>query len=200
MTDPNLERLRDDLQTIREAAGLEFPYQPAHVRTAVVFALSGLVCAVWAWFAHDLPVPFRVLGFASLLFAPVIIYAHVKRIPTPRDPRRVRAETGLSIPYLAVCVGGIVLMLWLVRGHALPPRIALVVLCAMQAVYWCTSASNDRLMRSAWTAGMGIVLLPLLWLWTPLPLDVLVGLFLAAGSLGRAAVWRHELKKLGQWE
>ncbi|MGE5645261.1 MAG: hypothetical protein ACM336_05655 [Acidobacteriota bacterium] len=192
MSDPNLERLRSDLQTIHEAAGLDFPYLPVHVRAAFVLALSGLACAAWAWFARDLALPLRMAGFLSLLFAPVIVYACAKRIPAPCDSRRVRSESGFSIPYLAVSAGGLALMLWLVLGYGLPPKVGLVVLCATQAVYWCT-VKGDVL-------SLGIVLLPLLWFWTPLPLDVLVALFLAAGSLGRAAAWRHELKTLGQWE
>jgi hypothetical protein len=199
MADQQLERLKQDLHTIEAATGLSFPYGSAHVRTAFVMASSALVAAAFAWIARDLLLGWRVAAEITLVFAPVAFYAHMRRVPALGSVRQAREVSGFTLVYLVVATGSIALVAWLVRSDAITGDHALVIVGAICGAYFLTGAAMDKRLRSWYVAAVGAVLVPIIYLVTALPLDLLCALSLAIMSFVGALTWRAQLRKLGRW-
>ncbi len=72
MSDQDLARLRNDLATLKRAAGLELPFGPADVRASLALGCAGVVAVVWALIPHGLPhrwgmVPLVVLAIGHVV-------------------------------------------------------------------------------------------------------------------------------------
>jgi len=199
MSQESLRRLREDLHTLQAATGLGFPYEPAHVRTAYVFAVSACAAAVLAWLARGFELGWRVAAEAALVFVPVGIYAHLRKISPPADARQVRQLSGFTSLFLAIAVGSVALVVWLVRSRSLTGAYAIVIIGAIFGTHCLTVAARDKRLRSWYFAGIGAVAMPIAYLLTGLPLDFLIAVTLAGAVAGRALVWRSQLRALGRW-
>jgi hypothetical protein len=69
MAATDLERLKDDLATIRQAAGLELPFGREEVIIGFAVGGGGLIATGWALVPHGLP---RHWGFVPLLIVVVV--------------------------------------------------------------------------------------------------------------------------------
>jgi hypothetical protein len=61
--DPELARIRDDLDIIRRATGLEPAWDGNAIRTHVLLAAAGIAAALWAALPHELPPILGLLAF-----------------------------------------------------------------------------------------------------------------------------------------
>lgn len=109
MSDADLRRMREDLDTIQEAAGLNLPFGWADVWQALALAPSGAALALWAAFA---PEEHLVLGLAPLLLLALV--ASVRHLrgsgrAAARSGREKRFET---LSTLGVAAGLAVYLLW----------------------------------------------------------------------------------------
>jgi hypothetical protein len=199
MSQDSLRRLREDLHTLQAVTGLDFPYEPAHVRVGYVLALSAFAAAAFAWLAQDLGLVWRAAAEIALIMVPTGIYAHARRLAPPGDVRHAREVSAFTPLFLLIAVGSIALTVWLVRIQALRSGYAMLLIGAIVGAHMLTAATKDRRLRSWYLAGAGAVLLPITYLASGLPLDFLVCLGLSMGVSGQALVWRAQLRALGRW-
>jgi hypothetical protein len=75
----------------------------------------------------------------------------------------------------------------------------MLIICAIVGAHLLTGAAKDRRLRSWYVSGAGAVLLPIAFLSTGLPLDLVAFLWLSMCVAGRALVWRAQLRALGRW-
>src|SRR5262245_20619394 len=101
MSDADLRRMRDDLETIREAAGLELPFDRRDVWLTLALVPAGLVMTALGAFA---PREHLYLGIVVLLLAclPGLLY-RARKATTASDARKERKleQAGMGI----LCVG-----------------------------------------------------------------------------------------------
>jgi hypothetical protein len=199
MSQDSLQRIQEDLQTLKAATGLEFPYEPAHVRVAYVFALSALAAAVFAFLAQDLWAGWRLAAEVALVLVSTGVYANLRKVPPPGDARQAREVSGFTPLFLALSVGSIALVVWLAKTQGLASGSAMLIIGVIFAAYSVTAATKDKRLRSWYFAGAGAVLVPIAFLATGLPLDLLVFLMLSISVGGQALVWRAQLRALGRW-
>jgi hypothetical protein len=199
MSQDSLQRLREDLQTLQAATGLDFPYEPAHVRVAYVFALSALAAAALAWLAQGLGPGWRVAAEIALVMIPTGVYATIRKVAPLGDARQAREVSGFTPLFLALSVGSIVLVVWLAKTQGLGSGSAMLIIGVVFAAYLITAATKDKRLRSWHFAGAGAVLLPIAFLSTGLPLDLLIFLMLSISVACQALVWRAQLRALGRW-
>jgi hypothetical protein len=136
MSDAELRRLRQDIDTIRQAAGMDLPFEWADVRHAVGLIPAGAFLAAWAYFgpADSLP-----LGLVLLLLLALVAGRHWlwrRRGSGPAGTAR-RSGTFDMVVGLVVATGLAVYFVW-VRKFGLvhgPPGIPAVfflgILCAV---------------------------------------------------------------------
>jgi hypothetical protein len=78
MSEVELARVRQDLETIRQAAGMQLPFGWADVWQTLALIPGGLLLAAWAYFG---PEPYLVLGLVPLLLvALVAAYRHFGKL------------------------------------------------------------------------------------------------------------------------
>ena len=199
MSQNSIQRLQEDLQTLQAATGLDFPYEPTHIRTGYVFALAALAAAVFSFLAQGLGLGWRLPAEIALVLIPTGIYATIRKVTPPGDSRQAREVSGFTPLYLTIAVGSIALVVWLARTQALKGGYAMLIIGAIFASYSITAATKDKRLRSWYISGAGAVLLPIAFLLTGLPLDFLFFLMLAIGVAGQSLVWRAQLRVLGRW-
>ena len=199
MPQDSIQRLREDLQTLQAATGLDFPYEPVHVRTGYVFALSALAAAALAWLAQGLGIGWRVAAEIALVLVPTGFYATLRKVTPPGDARQAREVSGITPIFLALSVGSIALVVWLAKTQGLASGSAMLIIGAIFSAYSITAATKDRRLRSWYVGGTGAVLWPIAYLSTGLPLDLLFFLGLSILVACQALVWRAQLRALGRW-
>lgn len=190
-------RLRTDLDTLRQATGLELDFTPAHVRAVLVGAASGAVCLLWAWLSRDLDSWLRISVAWMITLGPILAYCYLKGIPWlgGRDHQR-----RIAAPLLVVAVAG----LGLVRVLHLKPEAVEVVFGAMLALFAFSVAFYNRRWRSFAVIGAAFLLLPIARFALRVPLEDFfpweLGVLWLVGGLAQAAIWKHQLTQAGQWE
>jgi hypothetical protein len=120
MGESQLDRIRGDLETIREAAGMSLPFGREDVWINLALVPCGVILAVAGLFA-----PLRSIALGVVLTSPLILTAVIGlrvrfRRSTGRSPIRRRGYTlALATGFLVVSLAGYHLMLGKARG--LPP-------------------------------------------------------------------------------
>ncbi|HVR87109.1 MAG TPA: hypothetical protein VMU54_22480 [Planctomycetota bacterium] len=109
MSDPDIRRVREDLETLRQAAGLSLPFDQGDVRVALALIPVGAILSGWAYFG---PHASWRWGLApGLVLAVVETVRQSRRLK--RDPltRRERSFQFMSVTVLGA--GAIGYLLWL---------------------------------------------------------------------------------------
>jgi len=106
MSDADLSRAREDLDTIQQAAGLAPPFQWPDVTLTLGLVPAGAALSAWAYFG---PADYLAFGLVPLLL--VAVAAGVRQLWNRRDEgRRERAFDAAST--LVVVAGLAVYVLW----------------------------------------------------------------------------------------
>src|SRR4051812_38839925 len=111
MSDAELRRLRDDLATVQQAAGLGLPFGWADVREALALAPAGALLSAWAIFG---PEQALAVGLLPLLLLTLIsgVRRFVSRHGTETAPVPRREQHFHTASLLAVVAGLTVYFLW----------------------------------------------------------------------------------------
>lgn len=73
MSEADLRRVREDLETMRQAAGLELPFDGADVCWALAFVPAGAFLSAWAYFG---PAGYYGFGLVPLILLGLTVGAH----------------------------------------------------------------------------------------------------------------------------
>jgi len=208
MSDATIQRLQSDLKTIRQAAGIDFPFNRAQFPVKYIYAVSGLTAAAWAWFAIN-AAPLLLIGvFIFLLFAPAVLYgmtkaAHSKKAKEELCETTKRASGQLIRNFFSYAIAGILggsLGIWLKISYGLDIKGFFLIVSIFVGTVGFILALNDRNALSALPVGAVLIVVALLWLLTPIPFLVLFGLFWFITHILEVVMWKIRLRQLDQWE
>src|SRR5262245_14497841 len=119
MSDAELRRLREDLDTMQQAAGMGLPFEWPDVWEALVLVPAGGFLAAWAFLA---PADWLVLGLAPLLLLALAAGARrAWRRLHSETPPTARREHSFAIVSSLVIVGGLALYFVWVKKFGLVP-------------------------------------------------------------------------------
>ncbi|MGD8500171.1 MAG: hypothetical protein PVJ86_05960 [Phycisphaerales bacterium] len=117
MSNTELDRVKEDIEIIKDAAGLKLPFGWEDVWLNVYLIPVGVWLVIWSILPYELSRLWRILPVA--LLAPIFVALRIKyRRSTGRSPvkRRQYSMGLLACPILGVC--GFGYMVWVVRsGH-----------------------------------------------------------------------------------
>jgi hypothetical protein len=127
MSDADLQRLRNDLDSIHHAAGLELPFGWTEARLALMLVPCGLIISLWSAFGSP---HYAWLGVAPLVLVMVAmaIWAIRNRVQFLGTPGRRRENRLGAISTVVIAVGMFSVIAWekklglshvVVRGTAL---------------------------------------------------------------------------------
>ncbi len=135
MSDAELRRMRDDLETVRQAAGLDLPFEWEDVLQTLALAPAGVFLSAWAYFG---PGDSLVVGLAPLLLVAAVVGTRQLwklRSGAGASSRRERTSSTISTLVIVAALG--VYFTW-ARKFALvngPPGVVAVfflgVLCLL---------------------------------------------------------------------
>jgi hypothetical protein len=186
---PELDRLRDDLATMRAAAGLEPVWNRHAIRTHVLLAVAGVAAAGWAIFPHGLP---QVIGMAAFIVPLVDWWLQARGRPSgsaadDREWRETLAVLWYALPLTVLAVWSRAVGLELVTMAGL--------MVFMLGFVLFGSAVSERPVRPllGWAVAfmLGGLLLPLRTGW----IVPIVGLAVSVGALGSAAWIAADLRR-----
>jgi hypothetical protein len=106
MSEANLERVRQDLATIQEAAGLVWPFGWVDVWQALALVPAGALLAAWAFFG---PADYLVVGLVPLVLLAVV--AGIRQLGKS-EPATRREKVFSRASTLAVGAGLLIYFLW----------------------------------------------------------------------------------------
>lgn len=102
MTQDDLARVRNDLETIKSAIGLPPRWDPREVRINLLFAAAGLAAAIWALVPHTHSTLLGLLYF----IVPVIAWLRAGKTsdgpPAGREFRSALRTVWLALPLIAL--------------------------------------------------------------------------------------------------
>jgi hypothetical protein len=197
MSEADLQRLRNDLDTLHHAAGLELPFGWAEVRLCLALVPCGLVISLWSAFG---PSEYDWLGVAPLVLVVVAtaFWAFRNRAQFLGTPARRRENRFEAISAVVVTVGMASLVAWekkLGLSHAVVQGAGLFVLGLMLLPL----ALSSRARRSG--LGASLALMPyglVLPLCTRSQAGVVGGLAVIAAGLAASAMMAYQLRADGR--
>src|SRR6185437_1887808 len=111
MSEAELGRMREDLDTIQQAAGLALPFRWADVWQTLALASAGVLLAAWAYFG-----PAKYLGIGLLPLLLLALVAGFRQLWKPRAsepaPGARREKLFSTLSTLALAAGLAVYFLW----------------------------------------------------------------------------------------
>jgi hypothetical protein len=209
MSAETYQRLESDLKTIRQAAGIDFPFNRTQIPIKITYAVSGLVAATWAWFATGVSIPLLVAVFIVLLIAPAITHAAIKAKRSKAEFEKMVHQASkdgyswlakLFISELIAAIAGASISIWLVITHGLEFKEMLLIIFTFIGTACFIISFYDRNQRSILSAGVGLFGVALLWLLTSIDLLILVGFFWFVAFMLETIIVRFRLRQLDQWE
>src|SRR5258708_35620677 len=107
--DESIDRVRNDLETLRQAAGLDLPFARADVRTNLWTAACGALLAAWSalapWDYRGLVAVPLVLAVAGAVWSARTAHRHRGLRPSPWREHRVGMLAALILlPLVAVYI------------------------------------------------------------------------------------------------
>jgi len=128
MSDAELRRMREDLDTIQQAAGMGLPFDWADVWETLVLVPAGALLSAWAFFG---PEDWVVLGLVPLLLlvATAVVRRVWKKYSADGVAVTARRERTFSTVSTLVIIGGLVVYFVWVRKFGLvhgPPGVVAV--------------------------------------------------------------------------
>ena len=195
MNKSNLERVKNDIEIIKEAAGLQLPFGWEDVWLNVYLIPVGVWLAIWAFLPFQLSRIWRILPVSVL--AIVYVFLRIKyRRSTGRSPVRRR---GYSIvlfltPILGLCAFGY--LVWVIRsGHDFFFAVGGIWFFMGIMLLIFAFAQPSQLFNLGWAipiilCGIAITIWPVLNV-----LSTNVGILLIIGGLATAIIQAYQLKR-----
>jgi len=195
MSKSDLERVENDIEIIKEAAGLQLPFGWEDVWLNVYLIPVGVWLAIWVFLPYQLSRIWRILPVSVL--AIVYVFLRVKyRRSTGRSPVRRR---GYSIvlfltPILGLCTFGY--LVWVVRsGHDFVFAVGGMCFFAGLMLLIFAFAQPGQLFNLGWAipmilCGITITIWPVLNV-----LETNVGIVLIVASSATAVIQAYQLKR-----
>jgi hypothetical protein len=195
MSKKELERVKEDIEIIKEAAGLELPFGWEDVWLNVYLVPVGVWLAIWSFLPYQLSRLLRILPVAVL--AAVFVLLQIKyRRSTGRSPVRKRLYSIglLACPILGLCAFGY--LVWAVRsGHDFVFAVGGMWFVAGLILLIFAFAQPGRLSNLGWAIPMilcGITIT----IWPALnALETNVGVLLIIAGSATAAIQAYQIKR-----
>jgi len=195
MSVSEIDRVKEDIEVIKEAAGLELPFGWEDVWLSIYLIPVGVWLAIWGFLPYQLSRIWRVLPVSIL--AIVYVFLRIKyRRSTGRAPVRRR---GYSIvlfltPVLGLCAFGY--LVWVIRsGHDFVFAVGGMWFVAGLILLIFAFAQPGRLFYLGWAipmilCGITITIWPVLNV-----LETNVGVLLIIAGSATAAIQAYQLKR-----
>ena len=195
METKEFERVKADIEIIKEAAGLELPFGWEDVWLSVYLIPVGVWLAIWRFLPFQLSRIWRIIP-VSVIFIVFVLLRIKYRRSTGRSPVRRRAYSGglLAIPILGLC--GFGYLVWVIRsGRDFVFAIGGMWFFVGLMLLIFAFAERGRLFYLGWAipiilCGIAITIWPELNM-----LEMNVGIVLATASSATAAIQAYQLKR-----
>jgi hypothetical protein len=195
METKELERVKTDIEIIKEAAGLELPFGWEDVWLSVYLIPVGVWLAIWRFLPFQISRIWRILPVAVIGI--VCVFLRIKyRRSTGRSPVRRRGYSValLSIPIMILCGGGY--FVWVVRsGRDFVFAVGGTWFFMGLMLLIFAFVERGRLYYLGWAipimlCGIAVTIWPELNM-----LEMNVGIVLFAASSATAAIQAYQLKR-----
>lgn len=195
MSDAELQRVQADLETLRQAAGVELPFQRQDIWWPnLVYGLAGLVIAAIGWWV---PVEYR---WVALLPAAVVLgvwaylarSAHRQRATTPARWREYRYGLWWLVLFAPIFIGYLLWQAWL--GMSMMAVTATAVFFLGLGMAWI--ALVDRTRRHYFGSAISFLIFASVMPWcSPRAMRAGAGFMVVAIALGTAAIQAWLLRR-----
>jgi hypothetical protein len=195
METKELERVKEDIEIIKEAAGLELPFGWEDVWLSVYLIPVGAWLAIWRFLPFQLSRLWRILPVAVIGI--VYVFLRIKyRRSTGRSPVRRRGYSVglLACPIVGLCAGGY--LVWVIRsGRDFVFAVGGMWFFMGIMLLIFAFVERGRLFYLGWAIpiilfGISITIWPELNI-----LEMNVGIVLATASSATAAIQAYQLKR-----
>jgi hypothetical protein len=193
MSEAELQRLRNDLDTIQHAASLELPFGWAEVWLVLTLVPCGLVIYLWSAFGYQ---DYDWLGVVPLVLVAAGIAAWVmrNRVRFLGTPSRRRENRFGAIATMVMAVGMVSLIFW-EKKLELPHVVVRGTALFMVGIMLVPVALSSRARRSALGASLALVPYGLLYpLCTRNQAGVVGGLAVIVAGLSASAIMAYQLR------
>jgi hypothetical protein len=192
MSEAELRRLRQDLETIRQAAGLDLPFGRTDVWLALGLVPAGALLSAWAWLG---PEEYLAFGLAPLVLLALAALAREawKRHRGSGAARREQTLDALGV--LVVAAGLAAYFVWR-RGLGLPQPAAGAVACFFVGVMSALVGLTSRPRRAMLAAALAFIpfALAIPYCGGKQAVAAVGGLAVALAGLGAAAIMAWQLR------
>jgi len=158
----DIRRVRDDLDALRDAAGLGHDFGPAAVRSCLLFACAGAAACVWALVPHGLPPATALAAFAVPAVDWLMACKRSESVPPGADADW--REWRKALPVFLLVLPLVSLHVWC-RAVGLPPAqfLGLSTFAIGFVLFSSAVARRSQLPLVGWAVGLlaGGLLLPL---------------------------------------
>jgi len=188
MSEADLRRVREDLDAMRQAAGLELPFDWADVGWALALVPAGAALSAWAFFG---PPGYHAFGLVPLVL--LALAAGLHRAWRPRRHNRHHATDRLIVLVVAAAVAGY--LVW-ERTLGLPGSTGGAVACFFLGVLCAVIGCSRREARAAFAGTVALIPFGLLIPFCPgKPMITAVGgLAVLVAGLTAAAILAWQLR------
>ena len=195
MNKSDLERVENDIEIIKEAAGLQLPFGWEDVWLNVYLIPVGVWLAIWGFLPYQLSRIWRILPVSVLAIVYVFLRVKYRRC-TGRSPVRRRSYSIVLFltPILGLCAFGY--LVWVVRsGHDFVFAVGGMCFFAGLMLLIFAFAQPGQLFNLGWAipiilCGIAITIWPVLNV-----LSTNVGILLIIGGLATAMIQAYQLKR-----
>jgi hypothetical protein len=155
MSEAELRRVREDLDTMRQAAGLELPFDWADVCCALALVPAGAILSAWAYFG---PADYYGFGLVPLVLLALTavahrVWKHRRGNPIPSQRRQITMDMTITL-VVAVAMAGY--LIW-EKTLGLPGSIGGAIACFFLGVVCAVGGFCSRAERVAFAGTMALV-------------------------------------------
>ena len=195
MSKKEIERVKEDIEIIKEAGGLELPFGWEDVWINLYLIPVGIWLAIWSFLPFQLSRIWRILPVAIL--APIFVLLRIKyRRTTGRPPMRRRGYTVVLFltPIIGLCAFGY--LVWVIRsGHDFVFAVGGMLFLGGLMLLIFAFAQIGQLFNLGWAipmilCGITITIWPVLNV-----LETNVGVLLIIASSATAMIQAYQLKR-----
>jgi hypothetical protein len=187
MSEADLRRVREDLETMRQAAGLELPFDWADVGWALALVPAGAALSAWAYFG---PTGYHAFGLVPLVLLGLVAALH--RAWKPRHNRHQALDRTATLVIAAGVAGYLV---W-ERTLGLPGSTGGAIACFFLGVVCAVIGCSRREARAAFAGTVALVPFGLLIPFCPgkPTITAVGGLAVLVAGLTAAAILAWQLR------
>jgi hypothetical protein len=191
--DQDIGRLREELETLRQAAGLEPPFGREDVRAHLAVAASGVVALVWALLPTGLPAHWGTVPLILVAVGYVTWMRTKYRRSSGRSPMRRREYTSEIVGMFVVGALALVYRLW-------AGKLGISTTIAGSAAFFVLGLAllipvlRDRHRLPDLGVAVPLMVCGLVIPFCPVSLWVILGATFMIGGLATAALMAHHLR------